>query len=131
MYLAAEWETELESLLAGTENAIYGDSGFTLSKRLHRNLTRLEAPVDYAHKNRCMSSVRIAVEWAIGDIKSTFAFVKYPPRMKAGAKQAGNYMLFGTLLQNIRVCVEQTSRITTAFGLSPPTLEEYLPLDDG
>jgi hypothetical protein len=127
LYNASKWEEKLKQLLTGN-HAVYGDSGFGLSEKLHRNLRANEDPDYYREKNRAMSAVRISVEWGIGDIKGTFAFVTFTTAMKVGNKQVGNYFLFCTLMQNIRVCLYQKSRISKLFDYAPPTLDEYLPL---
>ncbi|XRB22835.1 DDE Tnp4 domain-containing protein [Pseudoscourfieldia marina] len=78
--------------------------------------------------NRAMSSARICVEWSFKEINCRLAYyLNDIIRMKLGKSAAGigNIYVVSALLTNCLVCCEgcQTS---VAFGVPPPSLEEYL-----
>ncbi|ORY38338.1 hypothetical protein BCR33DRAFT_788922 [Rhizoclosmatium globosum] len=75
-----------------------------------------------------MSRVRFTVEWAYGLIVSIWAFVDFHKNIKLWLQPVGVYYSVAGLLTNMQTCCKQSNKISTFFGLDPPTLHEYLHL---
>jgi len=78
-----------------------------------------------------MSSVREAVEWSFGRLKTLWAFINYDKKMKARNAPIGKIFLVATLLTNCHCCMQpRGSQISMFFDLQPPSLDEYLQRDN-
>ena len=128
LYTKSKWENALEALFHGTDYMIYGDAGYGLSTRLAPPLRPCDNHEHYAEINQAMSSVRVAVEMAFGDIKNNFNYLQNFSQLKVGLNDIGFAFMFGAFMCNILTCIHRSNRISGIFQLVPPTLE-YLPLD--
>nr|XP_054763769.1 uncharacterized protein LOC129270405 [Lytechinus pictus] len=105
---------------------IYGDPAYPLRAHLQapfkgNNLTEIQTEF-----NKAMSSVRISVEWLLGDITSYFKFVDFKKSNKSWLSACGTMYTVCSLLTNAHTCLYGTCNSTSKyFGLDPPTLEEY------
>ncbi|KAL3235902.1 hypothetical protein MRX96_022331 [Rhipicephalus microplus] len=71
------------------------DAGILKDTRLYENIVK---PYQ-AHFNKCMSTVRQAVEWGFGKVAADFAFVDFHKNL---------------------------NQVSMYFGLEPPSLSGYL-----
>ncbi|KAG2193789.1 hypothetical protein INT47_009931 [Mucor saturninus] len=95
--------------------AIYGDPAYVESDilikpfRTGAQMHRLDKEANYV-----MSKLRIIVEWEFGHVANLFAFLK-----------CALFYKIATLMKNIHICVNG-GQSSSYFGISPPTLEEYM-----
>lgn len=75
--------------------------------------------------NYVMSKLRIIVEWEFGHVANLFAFLKYKPGQKMLLSRCALFYKIATLMKNIHICVNG-GQSSSYFGISPPTLEEYM-----
>ena len=73
-----------------------------------------------------MSHVRIAVEWAFGQIKRDFPYLKNQVHAKMFLSPVGRMFQVGALLSNCKACLAGGNIISKHFGGRMFTLEEYL-----
>jgi len=75
--------------------------------------------------NRRLSSVRIAVENAFGQVQQSWTYTAYSKALKMKWQPLGTYFLVAALLTNCLTCLRGNS-ISSRFGLPPPSVEVYL-----
>ncbi|KAL3210743.1 hypothetical protein MRX96_036908 [Rhipicephalus microplus] len=78
-----------------------------------------------AHFNKCMSTVRQAVEWGFGKVAAGFAFVDFHKNSKVTRQKMRRMHKVAILLTNCRTCLYD-SQVSMYFGLEPPSLSDYL-----
>jgi len=79
--------------------------------------------------NSRMSSVREAVEWGFGRLKTLWPFASSPSKIKVRQAPVGKIFLVAVLLTNVHCCLQPLgNQISMYFDLPPPTLDEYLGL---
>jgi hypothetical protein len=110
---------------------IFADTAFPLSSYVYRgfksHLGRFPLGDPRRIFNMEMSSVRIAVEWAIGYITQLWAGLNSKRDMRILATPVGQLFRVATFLTNCYVCLNPNeSQIAGYFLLRPPSLEEYL-----
>ncbi|KXS11130.1 hypothetical protein M427DRAFT_102802, partial [Gonapodya prolifera JEL478] len=71
------------------------------------------------------SAVRVSIEWAWEKPATLFAFLNYYRNLRVELSPVGLYYSIGILLTNAHTCL-YGSQTGERFGLTPPTLEEYL-----
>ena len=109
----------------GQRYCLYGDPAYPIRDQLvppyrGANITPLQQLF-----NSRMSSVRECVEWEFGHILTQFAFLDFRKNLKVLLQPVGKYYAIGTLLSNCVNCIYD-SQTADYFGLTPPTLQEYL-----
>jgi len=78
-------------------------------------------------ENSVMSTIRIAIEWGFGLLKSLYKFMTFYKGQKLQESPIEKHFVISTLLCNCHTCLygdrhnEQSS-----FDIDPPTLEDYL-----
>ena len=73
-----------------------------------------------------MSSVCISVEWLFGDVVSSFVFIdQFKKVLKVALSSVGKMYIVAGILRNSLTCMYGNSALTY-FGLSPPTLQDYI-----
>ncbi|KAL3214088.1 hypothetical protein MRX96_035014 [Rhipicephalus microplus] len=77
------------------------------------------------HFNKCMSTVRQAVEWSFGKVAADFTFVDFHKNLKVTRQRVGRMYKVATLLTNCRTCLYD-SQVSMYFGLEQPSLSDYL-----
>ncbi|KAL3208685.1 hypothetical protein MRX96_038865 [Rhipicephalus microplus] len=97
------------------------DAGILKDTRLYENIVK---PYQ-AHFNKCMSTVRQAVEWGFGNVAADFAFVDFHKNLKVTCPSVGRMYKVATLLTNCRTCLYD-SQVSMYFGLEQPSLSDYL-----
>lgn len=87
-------------------------------------------PADQIQLNFKMSKVREAVEWGYGQIVRLWAFLDFHKNLKMYLSPVATYYTNGALLTNIHTILNGGNQTSHYFGLAPPTLEEFLHLND-
>ena len=74
--------------------------------------------------NKCMSEVRISVEWLFNDIINYFKFMDFKKNLKVGLSSVGKMCIVSGLLHNALTCLygKSTSKF---FDIQPPSLDDY------
>ena len=98
--------------------SIYGDAIYPATNCVVRRIG--ESVTD-----RALSRVRIAVEWDYGATKALFPYLDYKKNMALKHTNTSLLYLVATLFRNCHVAC-YGSNSSTYFGLTPPSLEEYL-----
>ena len=76
--------------------------------------------------NQALSSVRIAVEQAFGDIQVQWTYTAFAKGLTAGTQPIAAYFAVAVLLSNCYICIR---RRRNRFSITPLELEEYLLLN--
>ena len=105
-------------------DAAFGSQDFVLGPYKRANgqyLTPTQKKI-----NQWLSTRRIVVEHGFGGVKTNFKILGLRNSMVTGLAPIGIYMPVFSFLYNCRTCIRQGNQISTLFGLSPPSLEQYL-----
>ena len=70
-----------------------------------------------------MSAIRIAVEWGFGKILQHWAYLDFSKNQKVQKQAVSKEYFVGVLLTNFITC---SSPETARFGISPPTITDYI-----
>jgi DDE superfamily endonuclease len=106
---------------------IYGDPAYNASFGVacpfkhpqgRRHLTHAEQ-----HFNKALSTVRIAVEQAFGDIQVQWTYTAFGKGLTAGAQPVAAQFIVAVLLTNCWVCLREPKN---RFLIDPINIEEYL-----
>jgi hypothetical protein len=79
--------------------------------------------------NKALSSVRIAVEQAFGRAQVLWTYTAFAKGLTAGTQPLAAQFYVAVLLMNCHTCFNG-SAAGNRFLVPPPTVEEYLELDD-
>jgi DDE superfamily endonuclease len=128
MWRRSGCEEAIRDTLAGQETLyIYGDPAYNTAfgvacpfehPRGRRFLNRQQQAF-----NKALSSVRIAVEQAFGDIQVQWTYTAFAKGLTAGKQPIAAYFAVAVLLTNCYICMR---RRTGRFGVSPPHIRDYL-----
>lgn len=104
---------------------IYGDAAYPISPCVITPFKGANVTPEQHHFNQVMSSVRISVEWAFGDITRTFAFTDFKKNLKLFLQPIDAIYKAAVIFVNCRACLygNQTSEY---FQMEPPSIQEYL-----
>ena len=118
-------EEKLESVPELTNQFLYADQGYGISKFIITPYKGAQLTTDQKKWNRKMSQARICVEWAFGEVVELWAFVDFKKNLKIGLSPIGQFYLIAVLLTNCHSTLQpnQTSQL---FNLDPPNLEQYI-----
>lgn len=73
-----------------------------------------------------MSDVRVSVECTFGKVSTEFAFLDFKKNLRLCLQPFAKYYVAGAgRLTNVHTCI-YGSKTSTYFGLSAPSVEEYL-----
>ena len=114
---------------SGHPYCLYGDPAYGLSYHLicpYSAVTRGLLTPEMAEFNKRMSHCRVAVEWGFKEMTGKWAFVNMKPQQKFLLSPVGVQYRVATLLSNWHSYLNGGNQIAQYFGLTPPTLEEYL-----
>lgn len=103
---------------------LYADAAyapFEFLCRAHR-MPRIEQERD---ENRVMSTARVTIEWAFGQVVDVFAFCDFKKNFKLQLQPVGKLYPVAVFLTNVRTCL-YGSNISKYFDVLPPSLERYL-----
>ncbi|KAH9100331.1 hypothetical protein LEN26_015965 [Aphanomyces euteiches] len=105
---------------------LYGDPAYGVSKWICSGYKGRALDGQKKAFNAAMSKVRQAVEWSFGAMKREWAMVTYKMQQKILLQSVGKVVLVAMLLSNCQCCHEGRNQISLYFGLTPPSLDEYL-----
>ena len=113
-----------------TEYTLASDKGFYNETHMKPMMTEPLTP-EQEQANHEFSSMRVAVEWDIGRVESTFTRVSHWHQMKLRNMALGKLYRAAVILLNVKTCLEGNST-SLYFGCPVPSLAEYLvdPDDD-
>ncbi|CAM9646759.1 unnamed protein product, partial [Laminaria digitata] len=113
---------------SGDAYCLYGDPAYGMSAYICCPCSESHGPLteDMRHFNKSMSGCRITVEWLFTEMTSKWAFVTHKPQQKYLLSPVPVQYRMATLLYNIHSCLNGTNQISQFFGVSPPSLKEYL-----
>ena len=114
---------------SGHPYCLYGDPAYGLSDHLicpYSSVTHGLLTPEMADFNKRMSHCRVTVEWGFKEMTGKWAFVNMKPQQKFLLSPVGVQYRVATLLSNWHSCLNGGNQIAQYFGLTPPTLEEYL-----
>uniref|UniRef100_A0A6U7DUP4 DDE Tnp4 domain-containing protein n=1 Tax=Haptolina brevifila TaxID=156173 RepID=A0A6U7DUP4_9EUKA len=111
---------------------VYGDPAYSLSQFILRGFKGAMTPAQQAFSTD-MSRVRETVEWGFELIVRDWAFVDFCKNLKIHKQPIGRLYFVAALLTNMKTCVMAAhtfdyfgNQISQAFGVSPPSLHNYL-----
>jgi hypothetical protein len=106
---------------------IYGDPAYSnaygISCPFEHPQGRRFLPQEKRDFNQALSSVRIAVEQAFGDIQVQWTYTAFAKGLTAGKQPIAAYFTVAVLLTNCYTCIR---RQKTRFSVLPPDIEDYL-----
>ena len=118
--------------LEGSPFYVYGDPAYSLSQYILRGYKGAMTPQQQAFRT-AMSSVRESVEWGFDLIVRDWAFVDYRKNLKIHKQPIGRLYFVAALLTNMKTCITAAhtfdyhgNQISQMFGVSPPSLHDYL-----
>ena len=96
---------------AGHPMCLYGDPAFPLRVHLQAPFRNVNLTPQMMAFNKCMSEVRVSVEWMFGDIANYFKFMDFKKNYKMGLSSVGKLYIVSALLRNALTCLygNQTS----------------------
>ena len=59
-------------------------------------------------------------------IKAEFRSLDFKQQLKANCQQVWKMWAVGTLLYNVKICIDGKSPVSEYFNIHPPTLNQYL-----
>ena len=105
--------------------ALYGDSANPISPFLQKGYQGAALTPEQVQFNANFSRVRMAVEWAFGEVDTTWGFLGMKRQQKVLLQPIGLYYKAACLLSNCENIVRQGNKCSQFFNLKPPSLEEY------
>jgi hypothetical protein len=114
---------------------VYGNPAYRASYGVaypfedHLRRGRRYLPAEEQAFNKALASVRIAVEQAFGRAQHLWTYTAFAKGLTAGLQPLAAQFFVAVLLTNCHTCLNG-SPAGNRFFVPPPTLEEYLKLDD-
>ncbi|KAF0743929.1 hypothetical protein Ae201684_001571 [Aphanomyces euteiches] len=114
------------------QNAVvYGDPAYSCSAFVVCPFSNPRPGSCEAKFNARMSSVRESVEWGFGRIKVLWPFIDFDKKQKALEAPIGKIFNIAVLLSNCHCCLQPLgNQISMYFDLAPPTLNDYLGINE-
>eukprot|EP00117_Sycon_ciliatum_P001173 scpid84873/ scgid1579/ len=106
--------------------ALYGDPAYPLNPYLQKAYRGANLPPQQHQFNAQMNAGRIAVEWAFGDVATLWAYLDMKKQQKLLLQPVGLFYRVAVLFTNLRTIMRYGNKTSSFFGISPPSLEEYL-----
>lgn len=104
---------------------IYGDPSYPLRVHLQAPFRGAVVTPAIQEFNRSMSSVRVSVEWAFGEVVRSFRCLDFKSNLELGLSSVGRMYLVSAIIQNALSCLY--GNITSAFfNLDTPSIQECL-----
>ncbi|PWW75943.1 hypothetical protein C7212DRAFT_193732, partial [Tuber magnatum] len=109
---------------------VYGDAvyspAFGIMGPFHgKGITPAEEAV-----NVVMSGHRIVVEWGFVHIVNYWSFAAFKRGLKLHLSPVAAYYMVAVLLTNCQTCLHRRNQTSEKFRMDPPSLEEYLYLEN-
>ncbi|KAH9112688.1 hypothetical protein AeMF1_013014 [Aphanomyces euteiches] len=110
---------------------VYGDPAYGCGDCIACPFPAAQPGTNEAWFNASMSSVREAVEWSFHILKSLWAFLNFDKKLMVRNSPIGKLWFAATLLMNCHTCFKlHGDQISMYFDLVPPSVDEYLRLDE-
>jgi DDE superfamily endonuclease len=103
---------------------IYGDSIYPTRSHLTSRHPRLGITDEEKRENRCMSSLREAIEWEYADISRLWGYTAFTGSLKMLKAPVTKIFIAATILKNAHVTVNGCEA-SIYFNMQPPSLEEW------
>ena len=110
----------------GKRYVIYGDPAYGTNDVILSGYKGSRLDTHQAEFNKCMSAVRVSVEWGFGIGINLWRKIDLTGGQKLWSQAVGQQYAVAVLLTNIHTCVKGGNQISDYFGMSPPTITEYL-----
>lgn len=110
----------------GEDFLMYGDPAYAASRFIHKPFQRAGATEFERTHNTVMSTARITVEQAIGSVTEVFPAMDFTRTERMGLEAIGKKYLVAVIFRNLHTVIKGRNQISDYFGLSPPTMEEWL-----
>ena len=127
--LSAQLEQHI-NMPGGGAYTLYGDAAYPVSVYLQKGYQGAVLTPDQQAFNTRLSSVRQAVEWSFGQVRTDWAFFEMKRQQEVGLQPVGLYYQAGVLvlLTNAKSCLHRGKQLQTSdtFRMPPPTLAEFL-----
>ena len=94
---------------AGHPICLYGDPAYPLRVHLQAPFRNVNLTPQMMAFNKCMSEVRVSVEWMFGDIANYFKFMDFKKNLKIGSSSVGKLYIVSALLRNALCSVQEMS----------------------
>ena len=108
----------------GSLLCIYGDPSYQLIPQLQRPFRPAQITPLQNVWNKELSSVRVSVEWVLGDVIIYYKFLNFRKNLKIQLNTVGKKFIVSALLHNARSCFHGNS--TSSFlDCNPPSIQEY------
>lgn len=108
----------------GDPMCIYGDPAYPLRVHLQAPFRGAVMTPAMREFNRSMSSVRVSVEWAFGEVVRSFRCLDFKSNLKIGLSSVGKMYLVSAIIQNALSCL-YGNITSTFFNLDAPSIQEY------
>ncbi|XP_028415379.1 uncharacterized protein LOC114538401 [Dendronephthya gigantea] len=113
----------------GETLCIYGDPAYPLRVYLQAPFRDANLTDEMKAYNKAMNSVRVSVEWLFGEIVKYFRCTDFKRGLQLRLSPIGKIYIVCAILQNAHACL-YGNIVSEYFQLQPPTLEEYLQLQE-
>jgi hypothetical protein len=111
---------------------VYGDAAYAPAFGIvgpHKDTRGQPITRQQEATNIIMSGSRIAVEWGFGMVVNYWSLTSFKRALKIGLSPVAVYYIVASLFTNCLTCFRGGNQTSEKFGVSPPTIEEYLFLE--
>lgn len=109
----------------GHQYSLYGDSAYPLSAYILKPWLDVGDDLQKARMNKAMSNLRISVEHGFSLVIKNFQSLNCKAKQQSWLIPVGKIFVVATLFTNCQTCY-YGNQVSTAMGLSPPTIDFYL-----
>ena len=109
---------------AGRPLCVYRDSDYPLRVHLQSPFRNIILTPQIVTFNNAISSMRVSVEWLLGDIVEYSKFADFKKNLKIGLSSIREMCIVCALLRNALTCLYGNT-FSEFLELDPSTLEEY------
>lgn len=106
----------------GDPMALFGDPAYPLRVHLIVPCRAAGISPQMEEFNKCMSTVRVSVQWLFGD--NFFKFVEFKKTQKISLSAVGKMYIVCAILRNAMTCL-YGNFTSEFFEFDPPTLQDY------
>ena len=112
---------------AGCHLIVYADSAYAMHPHVLRGYKRnMIHDAIQREMQKAMNSARTSVEWGFGIVQADWPFVTAESVNKINLSQCGKYWQVAAFISNCKTCMNGGNLVSDYFGLTPPTLAEFL-----
>lgn len=107
-------------------SVIYGDPGYRVDDFIVAPFRKARLSDVEQEFNKKMSAARVSVEHGFGRVVNLFTFLELKRAIKLGLSPIASFYRTGVIFTNFRTILDGGNQTTVKYGVSPPTLDEYL-----